>query len=120
MVNSARNVSEAVRKRMQLLDKFKAEAQRQGVVPLNIQHQFAFDMFLTRMFSHSECPWVLKGGTNLLIRLGSGRRSKDIDLARLEHLQPAKALEELRRMVGDPGATDPDFNFVLNEPARDN
>lgn len=109
-----------VRKRTQLLTKLKNEAKRQSVTPENIQHQFAFDMFLTRMFSHLDCPWVLKGGTSLLLRIGSGRRSRDIDLARKEHLRPAEALTELSRLVNTPGPTDPSFSFTLKEPARDN
>lgn len=109
-----------VRKRTQLLAKLKAEAQRQSVTALNIQHQFAFDMLLTRLFSHADCPWVLKGGTSLLLRIGSGRRSKDIDLARKQQLEPALALAELRVLVNDPGPTDPDFSFILQEPVRDN
>lgn len=109
-----------VRKRTQLLAKLRAEAKRQGVTALNAQHQFAFDMFLTRMFSHPDCPWVLKGGTSLLLRLGSGRRSEDIDLARKSHLRPADARKELNHLVNAPGPTDPDVSFVLKEPARDN
>lgn len=109
-----------VRKRTQLLAKLRNEAQRQAVTPENIQHQFAFDIFLTRMFSHDDSPWVLKGGTSLLLRIGSGRRSRDIDLARTHHLRPADALIELDRLVNTPGPTDPDFSFVLQKPARDN
>lgn len=119
-MTKATQVALIVRKRTQLLAKLRAEAKRQGVTALNAQHQFAFDMFLTRMFSHQECPWVLKGGTSLLLRLGSGRRSEDIDLARNTHLRPAEALQELKQLVNSPGPTDPDFSFVLKEPARDN
>jgi len=119
-MSSSQKAIENVRKRTDLLNKLRKEAQLQKVTALNVQHQFAFDIFLTRLFSHEECPWVLKGGTSLLLRIGSGRRSKDIDLARKNHLQPAEALKELSRFVNAPGPTDPDFNFVLKEPARDN
>lgn len=119
-MNNSQRALETARKRTQLLNKLRKEAQSQKVAALNIQHQFAFDMFLTRLFSHAECPWVLKGGTSLLLRIGSGRRSKDIDLARNDHLQPSEALKELSHFVNTPGPTDPDFSFVLKEPARDN
>lgn len=113
-------VSRIVRKRTQLLAKLRNEARRQSVTVENIQHQFAFDMFLTRLFAHDDCVWVLKGGTSLLLRIGSGRRSRDIDLARREQVPPAEALRELQVLVDQPGPTDPDFTFELLEPARDN
>lgn len=113
-------VSRIVRKRTQLLAKLRNEARRQSVTVENIQHQFAFDMFLTRLFAHDDCVWVLKGGTSLLLRIGSGRRSRDIDLARREQVPPAEALRELQVLVDEPGPTDPDFTFELQEPARDN
>ncbi|WP_370625848.1 nucleotidyl transferase AbiEii/AbiGii toxin family protein [Corynebacterium sp. TAE3-ERU16] len=56
-------------------------------------------MFLSRLFSHGYCPWVLKGGTSLLPPIGSGRRSRDIDLARRTQTDPGKALKELRVLV---------------------
>ncbi|MBI9001149.1 nucleotidyl transferase AbiEii/AbiGii toxin family protein [Corynebacterium sp. CCM 9185] len=90
------------------------------MTPENVQHQFAFDMFLSRLFSHGDCAWVLKGGTSLLLRIGSGRRSRDIDLARREQTDPGRALRELQVLVNDPGPTDPDFDFELKEPVRDN
>lgn len=96
------------------------EARRQSVTAENVQHQFAFDMFLSRLFSHGDYPWVLKGGTSLLLRIGSGRRSRDIDLARRTQTDPGRALKELRVLVDDPGPTDPDFHFELKEPVRDN
>ena len=111
-MTKATQVALIVRKRTQLLAKLRAEAKRQGVTALNAQHQFAFDMFLTRMFSHSECPWVLKGGTSLLLRLGSGRRSEDIDLARNTHLRPAEALQELKHPAPMPY---PDPICTLNQ-----
>lgn len=119
-MRSASPVSRIVRKRTQLLAKFRHEARRQSVTVENIQHQFAFDMFLTRLFAHDDCMWVLKGGTSLLLRIGSGRRSRDIDLARREQAPPAEALRELQVLVDEPGPTDPDFTFELKEPARDN
>lgn len=119
-MSSPKQALEIARKRSKLLNELRKEARHQKVAPLNVQHQFAFDMFLTRLFSHEECPWVLKGGTSLLLRIGSGRRSKDIDLARKNHLKPSEALKELRTFVNTPGPTDPDFTFELKEPARDN
>lgn len=119
-MSSAPSVSNVARKRAQLLAKLRNETRRQSVTVENIQHQFAFDLFLTRMFTHEDCGWVLKGGTSLLLRIGSGRRSRDIDLARREQTPPAEALRELQVLVNDPGPTDPDFNFELREPARDN
>lgn len=47
-MTKATQVALIVRKRTQLLAKLRAEAKRQGVTALNAQHQFAFDMFLTR------------------------------------------------------------------------
>lgn len=119
-MNTPQSPLHIVSKRTQLLAKFRNEAQRQALAVENIQQQFAFEMFLTRLFSRNDCGWVLKGGTSLLLRIGSGRRSRDIDLARREQSPPSEALKELQSFVDDPGPTDPDFSFKLIEPARDN
>lgn len=40
-----------------------------------------FECFLSRIFAEPSTDWVLKGGTALLMRNGSGRFTKDFDLA---------------------------------------
>jgi hypothetical protein len=46
-----------------------------------LQHQFAYDRALARLFSSAEADqWVLKGAGALLARLPTARHSKDVDV----------------------------------------
>lgn len=58
----------------------KNAAQKAGRDPNEIRREFLFQRFLTRLFAKPGQPWVVKGGTNLLIRLPRARFSQDIDL----------------------------------------
>ncbi|WP_373566934.1 nucleotidyl transferase AbiEii/AbiGii toxin family protein [Corynebacterium kozikiae] len=56
-------------------------AHKQGRAKGSIQFQLVFECFLSRIFAEPSTDWVLKGGTALLMRNGSGRFTKDIVLA---------------------------------------
>lgn len=62
-------------------------------------------MFLTRMLAHANCDWVLKGDTSILLRIGSGQRSRDIGLDRREQALRQKP----QALVKEPGSTDSGF-----------
>lgn len=73
----------------------------------SIQFQLVFECFLSRIFSKPSSEWILKGGTALLMRNGSGRFTRDIDLAHghkwEDTSQIAQQLESLMQRKGaDP------------------
>lgn len=58
-----------------------------------------FRRFLSRIFSeHEDSEWLLKGGTGVLARVASGRRTTDVDLFRANNSLDG-ALEELIRLA---------------------
>ncbi|WP_136709571.1 nucleotidyl transferase AbiEii/AbiGii toxin family protein [Agromyces sp. H66] len=59
-----------------------------------------FRRFLSRVFSeHDDSEWLLKGGTGVLARVASGRRTTDVDLFRANETLDG-ALAELIRLAG--------------------
>lgn len=69
-----------------------------------LRRKFVFERFLALLFdptpgSGVEQRWVLKGGTGLLMRLPEARYSRDIDLVRVQALDPDQAVAELRTLT---------------------
>jgi hypothetical protein len=58
----------------------KKIAQDSGRPPQEINREFVLQRFLARIFREPDAPWVLKGGTGLLVRLPRARYSDDVDL----------------------------------------
>lgn len=86
---------------------FRVEADVKAVARANphrstdqIRRQFLLQRFLVRVFARPDSPWVLKGGTGLLVRIPGARHSGDIDLLypQLEALL-AEAVAELRLLA---------------------
>jgi len=79
-----------------------------------VRKQYIFTIFLSRIFQDDTAPWVLLGGNALLIRIGGGRFTQDVDLARQTpwtSLDDAAA--ELRLLSSRPHRDDP-FEFDLH------
>jgi hypothetical protein len=55
-------------------------AKQQGRPIAEVNREFVLQRFLARIFREPDSPWVLKGGTGLLVRLLQARHSDDIDL----------------------------------------
>ncbi len=72
-------------------------------VPLEVlRAQTVFECFLSRVFSDGSSNWILKGGTALLMRNGSGRFTRDIDMARKRPwLDTEEVQEELGQLLAD-------------------
>lgn len=65
-----------------------------------IRRQFLLQRFLVRVFANPDGPWVLKGGTGLIVRIPGARHSNDIDLLYAEHQALlADAVADLRRLA---------------------
>ncbi len=61
--------------------------------------QAYYDRFLCRIFSEADASeWVLKGGTGMLARVPTARRTVDADLFRAGY-SPEHALSDLRRLA---------------------
>mgnify|MGYP001255384937 FL=1 len=71
---------------------------------------FTFSRFVARVFAAEGSPWVLKGGTAMLLRVDDARHSKDVDLLRsLGNLDDA--VSALRAALDTP--MDDHFQFVV-------
>jgi predicted nucleotidyltransferase component of viral defense system len=96
--------------RASVRDRLKTEAKKCGRPVKELQREFVLQRFLARVFAAADSPWVLKGGTGLLIRLPGARYSQDLDLLHLsENLEAA--IEELKELCRGAGG-DP-FSFVV-------
>lgn len=73
----------------------KAAAGVSGQPAHEVLREFLYERLLDRVFAQPEAPWVLKGGTALLVRADDARHSKDVDLLyRVADLD--EAVEQLR------------------------
>ena len=96
-------------------------SERTGQPLQDLQRQFAYDRFLSRVFTAQPERWVLKGGTAMIARLGAyARHSDDIDLlSQTPGTSEADALDEAEQALRVAAATDlgDQFRFTL-EPGR--
>lgn len=92
--------------------RLKAEAARRKRPVNQLEREFVLQRFLARVFANDESPWVLKGGTGLLIRLPDARHSQDLDLLHPSADLPTAVAElrELSRSGEDP------FTFTVGTP----
>lgn len=76
---------------------------------------FVMQRFMARMFDNPTAPWIVAGGTNLLIRIPGVRSTRDIDLnttsANYGTLDSIRA--DLEPTAGENPALDP-FEFVID------
>ena len=81
----------------------------------DLQRQFAYQRLLARVFADLASPWVLKGGTGLLVRFPDARHSIDVDLFRAGGSLES-AVADLRALSGrDLGDF---FRFEVGPPYR--
>jgi predicted nucleotidyltransferase component of viral defense system len=95
-----------------LRDRLKNAARATDRPVQDLTRQFVLQRFLGRVFADPGSPWILKGGTGLLVRLPLARHSRDLDLMH-RGTDPAAALDDLRALAGT-SPIDP-FRFVLTE-----
>jgi predicted nucleotidyltransferase component of viral defense system len=78
-----------------------------------INREFVMQRFLARVFQRPDAPWVLKGGTGLLVRLPHARYSDDVDLlCPTENIDLSVPVAEIRDVMARPCGTDY-FRFEL-------
>lgn len=66
--------------RQALENRLQREAESGRADLTRMRRQVAFDRLLARVFAQADCPWVLKGGYSLELRLEQARTTRDIDL----------------------------------------
>ena len=66
---------------MAVNDRLQAISKNEKVTVNRLRRHLAFDRLLVRLFNMKKCPWVLKGGYAMELRMQSARTAKDIDLA---------------------------------------
>ena len=74
------------------------------------------ERMLARVFVDPAGPWILKGGTSLLVRIPGARHSQDVDLLHLD-TDLEQAFTELRALVSAPSHLDR-FTFQLQVTKR--
>jgi predicted nucleotidyltransferase component of viral defense system len=98
-----------------LNDRLRNEARARKIATDYVRKQYVFALFFNRLFAEEHSDWVLLGGNALLVRIGGGRFTRDIDLARDTPWTDAEAvLAELRSFVGGTSIDDP-FRFDLQK-----
>ncbi|WP_020391590.1 nucleotidyl transferase AbiEii/AbiGii toxin family protein [Kribbella catacumbae] len=91
----------------------KRVAVSSGRPPQEINREFVLQRFLARIFQHPDAPWVLKGGTGLLVRLPRARYSDDVDLLySTDNIDLRLPITELHTAAARPCGSD-FFRFEL-------
>lgn len=68
--------------------------------------EFFMQRMLARVFHDPSAPWILKGGSGLLVRLPGARHSQDVDLLHPHAVDLETAFTELHTLVSAPSTLD--------------
>ena len=80
------------------VDTARTVAKTTGRPNAAVLREYLYARVLDRVFVDPDSPWVLKGGTALLVRDADARHSRDVDLLH-QHGTLADAVEQLRTAV---------------------
>ncbi|MBF6289889.1 nucleotidyl transferase AbiEii/AbiGii toxin family protein [Nocardia cyriacigeorgica] len=97
-------------------ERIKKQARALKRPPAELHREFFMQRMLAKIFHDPGVPWVLKGGTGLLVRIPGARHSQDLDLLHPD-TDLAEAFQELRGLVETVGQHDR-FRFSLDVKAR--
>lgn len=101
---------------MALNARIKSVAAATGAPAAQVRRQFLAQRFLARVFADPTAPWVLTGGTGLLVRLAGARHSEDLDLLHTSRGTDAEAaIDDLRAAIAATEGLDP-FRFTISVP----
>lgn len=102
---------------MALNARIKSVAAATGAPAAQVRRQFLAQRFLARVFADPTAPWILTGGTGLLVRLAGARHSEDLDLLHTSAGTDAEtAIDDLRATIAATEGLDP-FRFTISVPA---
>ena len=97
-------------------------AQKEGVDLQRLRRQVAFDRLLCRLFHDEDCPWVLKGGYAMELRLSESRTTRDIDLGTRRPVPGrGKLADRMLTILQDAVAIDLSdfFTFLIGQAQMD-
>ncbi|MCZ4589630.1 nucleotidyl transferase AbiEii/AbiGii toxin family protein [Rhodococcus opacus] len=100
---------------MALNARIKSVANATGAPAAQVRRQFLAQRFLARVFADPTAPWVLTGGTGLLVRLAGARHSEDLDLLHTSGADAQAAIADLRATIAATEGLDP-FRFTISVP----
>jgi len=81
-----------------VVDTAQTVAKATGRPDTAVLREYLYARILDRVFADPDSPWVLKGGTALLVRDADARHSRDVDLLH-QHGTLSDAVEQLRAAV---------------------
>ena len=99
-----------------------ALAKKEGTDLQRFRRQVAFDRLLCRLFHDNRCPWILKGGYAMELRLSESRTTRDIDLGTRRPMKGTGSLaERILTTLQDATATDLGdfFTFLIGRAIAD-
>ncbi|WP_024802926.1 nucleotidyl transferase AbiEii/AbiGii toxin family protein [Nocardia sp. BMG51109] len=103
---------------MSINAKVRQLAKATGRPAAELHREFYLFRFLGRVFLDPDSPWVLKGGSGLLVRITDGaRHSRDADLLRLD-VDATQAVVELQQLCDRASDLDP-FIFEIQRGKND-
>lgn len=97
--------------RASVTSRLRARAAQSGRSVQELGREFLMLQFLGRVFAEPDAPWVLQGGSALLLRLPGARSTRDLDLVATTGTLE-QAVERLAA-AGRPGVRDP-YEFLIN------
>ena len=86
---------------MAINDRLRTISENEKIDVNRLRRHLAFDRLLIRLFNIKKCPWVLKGGYAMELRIQSARATRDIDLAMFEHLISSKDSKKQASAIHD-------------------
>lgn len=92
------------------------QAKTTRVLQPELLRMFVMQRFMARMFENPSAPWIVAGGTNLLIRIPGARSTRDIDLnTPSENYGTLDSIRsDLEPLTGENFELDP-FDFTLDQ-----
>lgn len=103
-------------------ERLQALSDKDGVDLQRLRRQVAFDRLLCRLFHDKDCPWVLKGGYAMELRLSESRTTRDIDLGTRRPVPGrGKLTDRILTILQDAAAIDLSdfFTFLIGQAQMD-
>ncbi len=97
-------------------------ARQEGTDLQRLRRQVAFDRLLCRLFQDKNCPWLLKGGYAMELRLSESRTTRDIDLGTRRPIKGVGNLNErILKVLQDSASVDLGdfFAFLIGQTIMD-
>lgn len=99
--------------------KLRAEASARGANITHVRKQYVFTLLFKRLFHDADGSWALVGGNALLLRIGGGRFTDDVDLTYTQTWDdPERLRTELTRLTSRDAGDGFTFRFTRADNRR--